>query len=186
MSIMIGDFRYSDGFGGVEITDTGLIALIAFAVFFLWIERVNFVSPLNTKFILLTESKNIKTKDSTYSETATNPLNGQELNVEMKANFDSTDRNNNSFSYFPTAMIAFMGGVYEEAATKGRQALLRFRANQIANYEALYHIHFPSIEIYFIILDNQKILKHGYDKFSIWVYDDDDDIEFEINEKRFK
>ncbi|RIA86143.1 hypothetical protein C1645_829709 [Glomus cerebriforme] len=39
-------------------------------------------------------------------------------------------------------LIAFMGGVYEEAATKGRQALLRFRANQIANYEALHHIHF--------------------------------------------
>ncbi|RIA87165.1 hypothetical protein C1645_828188 [Glomus cerebriforme] len=43
-------------------------------------------------------------------------------------------------------LIAFMGGVYEKAATKGRQALLRFRANQIANYEALYHIHFPPIE----------------------------------------
>jgi hypothetical protein len=32
--------------------------------------------------------------------------------------------------------------VYEEAATKGRQALLRYRANQIADYEALHHIHF--------------------------------------------
>jgi hypothetical protein len=34
MSIMIGDFRYSNGFGGVEKIDTGLIALVAFAVFF--------------------------------------------------------------------------------------------------------------------------------------------------------
>ncbi|CAB5389559.1 unnamed protein product [Rhizophagus irregularis] len=41
-------------------------------------------------------------------------------------------------------LIAFMGGVYEEAATKGRQALLRFRANQIANYEALHHYYFSS------------------------------------------
>jgi hypothetical protein len=32
--------------------------------------------------------------------------------------------------------------VYERAETKGRQALLRFRANQIADYEALEHFHF--------------------------------------------
>jgi hypothetical protein len=32
--------------------------------------------------------------------------------------------------------------VYEKAETKGRQALLRFRANQIANYEALHHYYF--------------------------------------------
>ncbi|GBB88710.1 hypothetical protein RclHR1_15290001 [Rhizophagus clarus] len=38
--------------------------------------------------------------------------------------------------------IALMGGVYERAANKGRQALLRFRARQIADYEALHHIHF--------------------------------------------
>ncbi|CAB4479057.1 unnamed protein product [Rhizophagus irregularis] len=286
MSIMIGDFRYSDGFGGVENTDTGLIALIAFAVFFLWIEGISYLRLIpniaiyiyyvmiitktvlpfilfnvivilafaHTMFILLTESKNIKTKDSTYSGTATNPLNGQEFNVEMKADFDPTDRNDNPFSYFPMAMvatyfwlngdfvqrdsfdfwavevfsliasvllvtilqnmlIAFMGGVYEEAATKGRQALLRFRANQIANYEALYHIHFPPIErdpkyIYYIgqsknfekwcedRKDDGAIYKgfeekstftkfvfeeKDYDKFSIWVYDDDDDIEIEIN-----
>ncbi|PKB96310.1 hypothetical protein RhiirA5_435045, partial [Rhizophagus irregularis] len=37
--------------------------------------------------------------------------------------------------------IALMGGVYERAANKGRQALLRFRAKQIADYEALHHIH---------------------------------------------
>ncbi|CAG8589188.1 6853_t:CDS:2 [Funneliformis mosseae] len=38
-------------------------------------------------------------------------------------------------------LIAFMGGVYKEAVTKGRQALLRYRANQIADYEALCHFH---------------------------------------------
>ncbi|CAI2171922.1 12733_t:CDS:10 [Funneliformis geosporum] len=43
-------------------------------------------------------------------------------------------------------LIAIMGGVYGEAATKGRQALLRFRANQIADYEALHHLHFQHQE----------------------------------------
>ncbi len=37
---------------------------------------------------------------------------------------------------------SFFSGVYEEAATKSRQALLRYRANQIADYEALHHVHF--------------------------------------------
>src|SRR4051812_46946224 len=35
----------------------------------------------------------------------------------------------------------YFSGVYEEAATKGRQALLRYRANKIADYEALHHTH---------------------------------------------
>ncbi|GBB99303.1 hypothetical protein RclHR1_03480007 [Rhizophagus clarus] len=39
-------------------------------------------------------------------------------------------------------LIAFMSGVYATAETKGRQTLLRNRANIIADYEALHHIHF--------------------------------------------
>src|SRR5436190_15082348 len=39
-------------------------------------------------------------------------------------------------------ILSFFSGVYGDAATKGRQALLRYRANQIADYEALHHIHF--------------------------------------------
>ncbi|GET57458.1 uncharacterized protein OCT59_015519 [Rhizophagus irregularis] len=35
-----------------------------------------------------------------------------------------------------------MSGVYEKADTKGRQTLLRYQANHIADYEALQHIHF--------------------------------------------
>ncbi|CAB4389938.1 unnamed protein product [Rhizophagus irregularis] len=132
MLIIIGDFRYSNGFGGVEKIDTGLIALVAFAVFFFGLKELvlgfhiaiyiyyviiitKTVFPFilfnavvifafaHTMYILLTESK--KTKDS-FNGTTTNPLNGQELNVKMKANFDSTDRNDNPFSYYPTAMVA--------------------------------------------------------------------------------
>src|SRR5256885_11620847 len=38
--------------------------------------------------------------------------------------------------------FCIFSGVYTKAATKGRQALLRYRARQIADYEALHHIHF--------------------------------------------
>jgi hypothetical protein len=41
MSIMLKDFRFSDGFGSVEQVDTGIIALIAFSVLFLWVELVS-------------------------------------------------------------------------------------------------------------------------------------------------
>ncbi|GBC02112.1 hypothetical protein RclHR1_04460002 [Rhizophagus clarus] len=43
-------------------------------------------------------------------------------------------------------LIAFMGGVYEEAAEKGRDALLRYRATLISDYEALEDIRFWSPE----------------------------------------
>ncbi|GBB91276.1 hypothetical protein RclHR1_18460001 [Rhizophagus clarus] len=176
ISIMLKDFRLSDGFNSVETFDSGLITLDSFAIFFLWIEVVNFISPLNTKFVLLKDT-NIKTKDTTFNGT----VNGQD--IEMKTNFDRTDRNDNPYSNFFTALeatyfwlngdfvqrdafdywaveiftliasiflvtilqnmlITFMSGVYERTETKGRQALLRFRANQIADYEALYHPEF--------------------------------------------
>ena len=35
----------------------------------------------------------------------------------------------------------FFSSVYEAVATKGRQTLLRYRANKIADYEALHHTH---------------------------------------------
>src|SRR5579871_2084276 len=48
--------------------------------------------------------------------------------------------------FYPILYTQFFSGVYKKAEKKGRQALLRFRANQIANYEALYHVHFPPLE----------------------------------------
>ena len=38
--------------------------------------------------------------------------------------------------------IHLFSGVYDTAKIKGRQALLRYRANKIADHEELYHIHF--------------------------------------------
>ena len=44
--------------------------------------------------------------------------------------------------YYNVSFLNLFSGIYEEAATKSRQALLRYKANQIADYEALHHIHF--------------------------------------------
>jgi hypothetical protein len=51
---------------------------------------------------------------------------------------------NYSFHLFDILLFThlFFSGVYEKAETKGRQTLLRRRANHIADYEALHHIHF--------------------------------------------
>jgi hypothetical protein len=89
--------------------------------------------------------------------------------------------------------------VYEDVANKGRQALLRYRANKIADHEALYHIHFrpkepdpkyvyyigewyksirtyDKVAIYKDFEERSTITKHhlkesDYDKFSIWKYE---------------
>ncbi|RGB26309.1 hypothetical protein C1646_770587 [Rhizophagus diaphanus] len=274
MSIMLKDFRFSDGFGSVETSDSGLIVLISFSAFFLWIDMIVYlrlipniayyiyyvmiiikpvlpfilfyvivmIAVANIMYILFKEPRNIKIKSSTFSGTATNPANGQELNVEMKANFDPTDRNDNPFSYFPTAILAIYyrlngdfvqrdtfdfwaievfslitsifltnilrnTGVYEEAATKGRHALLRFMANQIANYEALSQVHFPVPKYIFYVYRSENFERwyekrkndgpifsdfgkkstfakfdfeeKDYDKFSIWKYEVDIESEIE-------
>ncbi|PKY60130.1 hypothetical protein RhiirA4_517403 [Rhizophagus irregularis] len=293
---MVKDFRFSNGFGSIETTDSGLTVLISFSAFFLWIDMIVYlclipsiyikflyendiayyiyyvmiiIKPVlpfilfyvivifafaHIMFILLynPNPENIKIKDSTFSGTATNPVNGQELNITMKADFNYTDSNDNPFSYFPTAILATyyrlngdfvqrdtfdfwaievfsfiasiflatilqnmlissMGGVQEKAAAKSRQVLLRFRANQIANYEALNQDHFLSIKpdpiyIYYIgrsenfekWYDDRKndgpifsnfekkhtlakfVLENkDYDKFSLWKYDVDSEIEVE-------
>ncbi|PKB99971.1 hypothetical protein RhiirA5_382784 [Rhizophagus irregularis] len=90
-------------------------------------------------------------------------------------------------------LIAFMNGIYTTAETKGRQALLRQRANHIADYEALYHIHLWNIEpepkhIYYF--GQSKTLEEwyatrkdeqerDYDKYSILVYEEDIKVEIE-------
>ncbi|PKC57500.1 hypothetical protein RhiirA1_541575 [Rhizophagus irregularis] len=43
-------------------------------------------------------------------------------------------------------LIAFMSGIFERAEIKGRQTLLRHRANHIVDYEALHHIHLWNLE----------------------------------------
>ncbi|CAB4441123.1 unnamed protein product [Rhizophagus irregularis] len=231
MSIMLQDFKFSDGFANVESVDMGLMVGTSFSIFFLWIEFVLYLRLISkiaiyiycviyiiknifpfilfmfiviigfahTMLILLKNPNNpkINTKSDTLSGTATNIINNETLfNITLESKYDVVDKNDNPFSSFSAAimaayfwlngdmvqrdhfdfwvidlftliasifivtvlqnmLIAFMGGVYLRAETNGRQALLRFRANQIADYEALEHFHFwpPETEpkyIYYI------------------------------------
>jgi hypothetical protein len=46
MSIMVKNFRLSDGFGSVETVENELVVGISFAIFFLWIELVSLMLQL--------------------------------------------------------------------------------------------------------------------------------------------
>ncbi|RGB24235.1 hypothetical protein C1646_773379 [Rhizophagus diaphanus] len=286
MTFMLENFQFSDGFGSIKEVDTGLIVMISFSIFLLWVELIMYlrlfsgigiyiyyvifilktIRPFfwivlivilgfaHTMFVLLRNPTNIVTKDSKYSGNATNPLTNETFNITLKSDFDPTSSDNPFTSlsraimatYFWTSdnwvqrdefdfwavdaytliasiflvivlqntLIAFMSGVYEKAEANGRQTLLRNRANHIADYEALHHIHFQNPEpepnhIYYFgqakyfeewynaRKDDDKsaiyegfeeisiFIKHvykemDYDKFSIFKYFNDDDINISI------
>ncbi|CAG8753942.1 19258_t:CDS:2, partial [Rhizophagus irregularis] len=153
MSIMLLHFKFSDGFASVESVDMGLMVGTSFSIFILWVEFVLYL-------------RLISIKSDTLSGAVTNIINNETLfNITLESDYDVVDRNDNPFSSFSTAITAayfWLNGdmiqkdrfdfwvidlftliaIYERAETKGRQALLRFRANQIADYEALEHFHF--------------------------------------------
>ncbi|GES92409.1 hypothetical protein GLOIN_2v848825 [Rhizophagus clarus] len=97
----------------------------------------------------------------------------EQMDIEMDAQFDPSSYSDNPFSNFITSVeattgkclysyyiakyvncfygwwtekVMFYSGVYEEAAEKGRDALLRYRATLISDYEALEDIRFWSPE----------------------------------------
>ncbi|CAG8705421.1 11362_t:CDS:10, partial [Funneliformis caledonium] len=179
MTIMlVNSFDFSESFGSILAVDSQLVIGISFSILLIWIE----VSlPLRIQY------PGVDVKTTTISGVATSENTNEVFNVQLVNDYDRTNRIDNPYSYFSTALeasyfwingqfvqrddfdswaveaftllasimlvtvlqnilIAIMGGVYGEAATKGRQALLRFRANQIADYEALHHIHFRTQE----------------------------------------
>ncbi|GBB93429.1 hypothetical protein RclHR1_02170010 [Rhizophagus clarus] len=119
----------------------------------------NFISSNNIRFVLLRNPENIKIKESTFSGTTKNAFTNETIfNIEFKSDFDpkSSDNPYSSFSDAIMATYFWIGGNWVQtndfdfwavdvftliAKTKGRQTLLRRRANHIADYEALFHIH---------------------------------------------
>ncbi|CAB5360282.1 unnamed protein product [Rhizophagus irregularis] len=132
MSIMLKDFTFSDGFGGINEADTRLIVGISFSIFFLWFESILYLRILSnigiyiyfviiifksifplllfmlivilafahTMFVLLSNPRNIETKDSIYSGNVTNPSTNETLNISFKSK-----SNDNPFSTYYTAMM---------------------------------------------------------------------------------
>ncbi|CAB4417367.1 unnamed protein product [Rhizophagus irregularis] len=125
MSIMLYDFRLSDGFGIIEETDSKLVVEISFSIFLTWIQFILFLrirSDIGIYiyyvviifqaiipflwFILLRDPKNIKIKESTYSGNATNLSTNETLNIDLKSDFNPKSSDDNPFSTFYTAMEA--------------------------------------------------------------------------------
>ncbi|PKY50669.1 hypothetical protein RhiirA4_531052 [Rhizophagus irregularis] len=193
MSMMVKNFRSSDGFGSVKEIDSGIIVWISFSIFFLWIELILYLRliSITTYFWIGGDMAQREKFDSWTVDIFT--LIGSIVLVVVLQNM----------------LIAFMSGVYEKAEIKGRQTLLRRRANLIADYEALHHIHFWEIEpepkhIYYFgqsktfedwyvtrkndqgaiyndfeeksTFTKRNFEKRDYDDHSIWSYDDDHSI----------
>ena len=55
---------------------------------------------------MLRDPKIIATKNSTFSGVAINNLTSEKFNIVLQSDFNSTDRNDNPFSYFITAIEA--------------------------------------------------------------------------------
>ena len=56
--------------------------------------------------VLLKNPKNIPIKNSTFSGVAKNTLTNEALDITLQSDFNTSDRNDNPFSYFPTALEA--------------------------------------------------------------------------------
>ncbi|PKY16229.1 hypothetical protein RhiirB3_480626 [Rhizophagus irregularis] len=161
------NFQFADGFGSVTTLDTQNDFISSFEVRFILLNNPEHINPKVTSFsgqatnAQTDETFNVKLQsDFNPRDKNDNPFSYILTSIEAAyfwLNGNWVQRDTFSFwavdvlslfasIFFVTILqnmlIAFMGGVYEEAATKGRQALLRYRANQIADYEALHHIHF--------------------------------------------
>ncbi|RGB41636.1 hypothetical protein C1646_751929 [Rhizophagus diaphanus] len=61
----------------------------------------------HTMFVLLSNPRNIETKNSTYSGNATNPSTNETLNIALKSDFDPKSNDNPFSSYYTAMMTAY-------------------------------------------------------------------------------
>ncbi|CAI2181778.1 17756_t:CDS:10 [Funneliformis geosporum] len=157
MSLIVIDFRLFDGgFVNVEV-DRNKVVGIATSIFVIWIELVLYLRSISCKFCLLKNPNIIPNKESTFSGNFTDPGTNEITNISLKADYNPDNSDDNPFKQFHTSLIAaffWSSGDFVQLDSfdfwavqalteqKGRQALLRFRAKQIADFEALHHPHF--------------------------------------------
>ncbi|CAB4379824.1 unnamed protein product [Rhizophagus irregularis] len=128
---------------------------------FFWFMLFVILAFAHSMFILLRDPKNtekMKIRESTYSGVAKDPsTNGTLYYINLKPDFDPKSSDDNPFSTYYTAIEATYfwmsgnwvqrdNGVYVTAGTKGKRKLLRYQADYIATFEALY-VHFSDSEL---------------------------------------
>ncbi|CAG8581005.1 17961_t:CDS:10 [Funneliformis caledonium] len=152
-------FSSKDAFANV-VTTRRIAATITFTMLLLWFELILYLRLLSAgiahSFLLLLQHPEFTELDQTENNPARNYiisfistynwLNGEFLQqdtwdiwqVKIITLFGSMLL----ITILQNMFIAFIWGVYAEAYTKGRSALLRFRAESISDYEALEQIYF--------------------------------------------
>ncbi|CAI2193341.1 13779_t:CDS:2, partial [Funneliformis geosporum] len=154
---------------------------------------------------VLFNNPHVKEKTDSFNGTVTNPLTNEILNVDLESKVNYTDPNDNPFSTFPTSLvatyfwinvlqnmlIAIMGNVYEGAAAKSKQAVLKYKAIQISDYDDLQHRFDFWRQVPLFVPSKKRIRnfknaiyldKHiaefanelDYDKESIWKFDNEE------------
>ena len=58
------------------------------------------------RFILLRDPQNIEIKESSFTGHAANIFTNESFNIKLESDFDPTSKDDNPFSFFPTAVEA--------------------------------------------------------------------------------
>ncbi|CAG8753263.1 19308_t:CDS:2, partial [Rhizophagus irregularis] len=172
MSMMLNDFQLSNGFGIIEEPDSKLVVEISFSIFLIWIQFILFlriksdpnknITIKNSTYSgsatnsLTNETLNITLKsDFDPKSSDDNPF--STFYTAMEAAYfwisgDWVQRDN--FDYWAVDLFTLIASIFLViilqniliAFMKGKQKLLRFQANCIADYEALHHFSEPEPE----------------------------------------
>jgi hypothetical protein len=67
---------------------------------------INLIYFVIYRFVLLRDPKNIKIRETTYSGSAADTVSNTTFNIELETVFDPKSKEDNPFSFFPTAIEA--------------------------------------------------------------------------------
>ncbi|CAI2174257.1 16774_t:CDS:10, partial [Funneliformis geosporum] len=152
--LLIYTAKSSNEFGSIEAKDSQLILEISYSILIIWIEFI--------LYFRLIPNNDIQTKDSTLDGVTTNSSDDNPFSsfttsliaayYWTNGNFVQRERYNSlSVEVFTiiisilvviilqNMLIAIMGNVYESAAAKSKQAVLKYKAIEISDYDDLQH-----------------------------------------------
>ncbi|CAI2180204.1 9220_t:CDS:10 [Funneliformis geosporum] len=149
-------FKISNGFGSIQVIDSQLIVEISYSIFIIWIEFVNSTMSGNATNLATNETLQVILK-SDFEPTDQNDNPFYFFPTSLIATYfwnngDLVQREQfSSWSVeiftiiasillvivLQNMLIAIMGNVYESAAAKSNQAVLKYKAIQISDYDDL-------------------------------------------------